>query len=186
MGCVIEVLRSSNSTKTPTNPAAGNRSQNHNPNPNKREPEMLSNCRMWTTFPHTHPPQCESQLYIFEDSEAVIKMIIKGRSPTKRRVSRTHRVAHDWSFDRIHFWTPRSKSNIVDTKNQLAVMLTKASFTREKWDPSPFLNIMNFSMFSCSHFLSNRNSVPCRREPRKVLLKRVRQWRNRDRCQETS
>ena len=35
-------------------------------------------------------------LYIFEDNEAVIKMIIKGRSPTMRHVSRTHRVALDW------------------------------------------------------------------------------------------
>ena len=32
-------------------------------------------------------------LYVFEDNEAVIKMIIKGRSPTMRHVSRTHRVA---------------------------------------------------------------------------------------------
>ena len=31
----------------------------------------------------------EALLYIFEDNEAVIKMIIKGRSPTMRHVSRT-------------------------------------------------------------------------------------------------
>ena len=40
--------------------------------------------------------QCSHQealLYVFEDNEAVIKMIIKGRSPTMRHVSRTHRVA---------------------------------------------------------------------------------------------
>ena len=35
-------------------------------------------------------------LYIFEDHEAVIKMIIKCRSSTMRHVSRTHRVALDW------------------------------------------------------------------------------------------
>ena len=35
----------------------------------------------------------EALLCIFEDNEAVIKMIIKGRSPTTRHVSRTHRVA---------------------------------------------------------------------------------------------
>ena len=35
----------------------------------------------------------EALLYLFEDIEAVIKMIIKGRSPTMRHVSRTHRVA---------------------------------------------------------------------------------------------
>ena len=34
----------------------------------------------------------EALLYVFEDNEAVIKMIIKGRSPTMRHVSRTHRV----------------------------------------------------------------------------------------------
>ena len=36
----------------------------------------------------------EALLYVFEDSEAVIKMIMKGRSPTMRH--RTHRVALDW------------------------------------------------------------------------------------------
>ena len=37
----------------------------------------------------------EALLYLFEDNEAVIKMIIKGRSPRMRHVSRTHRVALD-------------------------------------------------------------------------------------------
>ena len=39
----------------------------------------------------------EALLYVFEDKEAVtvIKVIIKGRSPTMRHVSRTHRVAPD-------------------------------------------------------------------------------------------
>ena len=44
----------------------------------------------------------EALLYIFEDNEAVIKMIIKGRSPTMRHVTRTHKVALDWLFDRIN------------------------------------------------------------------------------------
>ena len=43
-----------------------------------------------------------AMLYVFEDNEAVIKMIIKGRSPTMRHVSRTHKVALDWLFDRIN------------------------------------------------------------------------------------
>ena len=56
-------------------------------------------------------------LYVFEDNEAVIKMIIKGRSPTMRQVSRTHRVALDWLFDRSN---PDSKIQIryIDTKHQ--------------------------------------------------------------------
>ena len=52
----------------------------------------------------------EALLYVFEDNEAVIKMIMIGRSPTMRHVSRTHRVALDWLFDRINL-DPKSKSN---------------------------------------------------------------------------
>ena len=44
----------------------------------------------------------EALLCVFEDNEAVIKMIVKGRSPMMRHVSRTHRVALDWLFDRIN------------------------------------------------------------------------------------
>ena len=44
----------------------------------------------------------EALLYVFEDNVAVIKMIVKGRSPTMRHVSVTHRVALDWLFDRIN------------------------------------------------------------------------------------
>ena len=47
----------------------------------------------------------EALLYVFEDNEAVIKMIVKGRSPTMRHVSRTHRVALGWLFDRINLET---------------------------------------------------------------------------------
>ena len=43
----------------------------------------------------------EASLCVFEDTEAVSEMIIKGRSPTMRHVSRTHIVALDWLFDRI-------------------------------------------------------------------------------------
>ena len=50
-------------------------------------------CQMWTTYPQTQCSQGESQLYICEDNEAVIKMIIKGRSPTMRHVSRTQSCA---------------------------------------------------------------------------------------------
>ena len=50
---------------------------------------------------NTYSSQSESRLYIVEDNEAVIKMIIKGRSPTMRHVSRNHRVALDCLFDRI-------------------------------------------------------------------------------------
>ena len=72
----------------------------------------------------------EALLYVFEDNEAVIKMIIKGRSPTMRHVSRTHRVALDWLFDRINL-DSKIQIKYIDTKNQLADILTKGNFTRD-------------------------------------------------------
>ena len=65
----------------------------------------------------------EALLYVFEDNEAVIKMIMKGRSPTMRHVSRTHRVALDWLFNRINLHS-RIQIKYIDTKNQLADILT--------------------------------------------------------------
>ena len=75
----------------------------------------------------------EALLYVFEDNEAVIKMIMKGRSPTMRHVSRTHRVALDWLFDRINL-DPKIQIKYIDTKNQLADILTKENFTRDEWN----------------------------------------------------
>ena len=49
-------------------------------------------------------------LYIFEDNEAVIEMIINGGSPTMRHVSRTDRVALDLLLDRITIGTKRKLS----------------------------------------------------------------------------
>ena len=66
----------------------------------------------------------EALLYVFEDNEAVIKMIIKGRSPTVKHVSRTHRIALDWLFDRINL-DPKIQIKYIETKNQLTDMLTK-------------------------------------------------------------
>ena len=51
-------------------------------------------------------------------------MIMKGRSPTMRHVSRTHRVALDWLFDRINL-DSKIQIKYIDTKNQLADILTK-------------------------------------------------------------
>ena len=69
----------------------------------------------------------EALLYVFEDNEAVNKMIMKGRSPTMRHVSRAHRVALDWLLDRINL-DPKIQIKYIDTKNQLADILTKGEF----------------------------------------------------------
>ena len=57
----------------------------------------------------------EALLYVFEDNEAVIKMIIKGRSPTMRHVSGTHRVVLDWLFYRVNLDT-KIQIKYIDTK----------------------------------------------------------------------
>ena len=99
----------------------GNTNQSH-----KEQGDLLMNKREVRSPPHTIHKRKQSQrmiddlddvdfipsnvnsshqealLYVFEDNEAVIKMIIKGRSPTMRHVSRTHRVALDWLFDRTN------------------------------------------------------------------------------------
>ena len=87
----------------------------------------------------------EASLYVLEDNEAVIKMIIKGRSPTMRHLSRTHRVALDWLFDRINL-DSKIQIKYIDTKNQLEDILTKGNFTRDDWNH--LLNLLNISHFS--------------------------------------
>ena len=103
---------------------------------------------------NAHLSEKESQLYIFEDNKAVIKMIIKGRSPTMRHVSRIHRVALDGLFDRVNL-DPKIQIKYVDTNNQLADMLTKGSFTRDEWHN--LLNIMNDITLSCNHIFNSHS-----------------------------
>ena len=99
----------------------------------------------------------EALLYVFEDNEAVIKMIMKGRSPTMRHVSRTHRVALDWLFDRINL-DPKIQIKYIDTKNQVTDILTKGNFTRDEWNHLLCLfNISNFSSTVCSDTMAKRS-----------------------------
>ena len=99
--------------------------------------------------------QFEAQLYIFEDNEAVINMIIEDRSLLRRHVSRTHRVALDWLFDWINS-DAKIPTTPVDTKNQFADMLAKVSFSRDERDHLlGLLNIMNFSIVSQEPFSLN-------------------------------
>ena len=121
----------------------------------------------------------EALLYVFEDNEAVIKMIIKGRSPTMRHVSRTHRVALDWLFDRINM-DPKIQIKYTDTKNQLADVLTKGNFTREEWNHLLCLfNISHFGSTACSDVMSKRTQedageerVTAKSEPMMNLVSR--------------
>ena len=99
----------------------------------------------------------EALLYVLEDNEAEIKMIIKGRSPAMRQVSRTHRVALDWLFDRINL-DPKIQIKYIDTKIQRADILTKGNFTRDEWNHLLCLfNISHFSSTVCSGTMAKRS-----------------------------
>ena len=74
-----------------------------------------------------------------------------------RHVSRTHRVALDWLFDRIYLDT-KIQIKYIDTKNQLADILTKEKFTRDEWNHL-------LCLFDISHFISTVCS--------EVMLKRT-------------
>ena len=67
-----------------------------------------------------------------------------------RHVSRTHRVALEWLFDRINL-DPKIQIKYIDTKNQLADTLTKGNFTRDEWNHL-------LCLFSMSH-LSSTNCL---------------------------
>ena len=122
----------------------------------------------------------EALLYVFEDNEAVIKMIMKGRSPTMRHVSRTHRVALDWLFDRINL-DPKIQIKYIDTKNQLADILTKGNFTRDEWNHLLTLfNISHFSSTACIAAMAKRaqqesgeGRVPAKSRPMMNLTART-------------
>ena len=96
------------------------------------------------------------KLYVFEDNEAVIKMIIKGRSPTMRHFSTTHRVALDF-FLTDSIWTTKFQIKYIDTKKQLADILTKGNFTLDEWNHLLCLfNISHFSSITCLEVMSKR------------------------------
>ena len=82
-----------------------------------------------------------ASLYCFEDNDAVIKMIVKGRSPNLRHVSRTHRIDLDWLFERISC-DPGVFMKWVGTKEQLGDIFTKDSFTAESWNSLLRLSLM--------------------------------------------
>ena len=74
-----------------------------------------------------------------------------------RHVSRTHRVALDWLFDRINLDT-KIQIKYIDTKNQLADILTKGNFTRDEWNHLLCLfNISHFSSTVCSDTMAKRS-----------------------------
>ena len=62
-------------------------------------------------------------LFVFEDDEAVIKMVIKARSPHMRHVSRTHRANEDWLCERINL-DPSISIRFVSSNQQVEDKMT--------------------------------------------------------------
>ena len=120
---------------------------------------------------NAHHSEKRSQLFIFEDNEAVIKMIIKGRSPTMRHVSRTHRVA---LFDRINL-DRKIQIGYVESNNQLADIVAKGSFTRDEWNHLLHLfNIMNNTTFTSHFFVQNlKHSVAMSKRSQESFVKDI-------------
>ena len=111
-------------------PSAIDKSNMHNPTPINHTNVISTNI---DNIPSkTKNSDSSPTLYVFEDNEAVIKMIMKCRSPTMRHVSRTNKVALDWLFDKINL-DPKFKSVtlIPSTKSQTSKPKGNLNFTRD-------------------------------------------------------
>ena len=91
-----------------------------------------------------------------------------------RHVSRTHRVALDWLFDRINV-DQKIQVKYIDTKNQFADMLTKGNFTRDEWNNLLHLfNISHSSFLCCAQSFSFTSCT-------KTTSKRMQEQKEEDR-----
>ena len=189
---VIEVLRSTSNTERPIGLAPGNwcGTGNHSSNKTKtktptersnRDVDQFSNVDYVPT--NTHSSQGESQLYIFEHNEAVIKMIIKGRSPTMTRVQ-----------------NPQSCSWVVVRKNQFRTKNPNQICWRQKttrwhanqielhtwWVESSSSFVQHYEFFDFSReaisviffVIRSGSRGPCQREDKKRLPVKVHRWQN--------
>ena len=91
-----------------------------------------------------------------------------------RHVSRTHRVALDWLFDRIsldskiQIWVHRHQ-------RQLADILTKGNFTRDEWNS--LLHVSYISHFSSTCCVKNSSLMSCP----KTMAKRMQEQKGEER-----
>ena len=86
---------------------------------------------------------------MFEDNEAVIKMIMKGRSPTMKHFPELiELLLICCSIELI--LTQKNQIKYIDTKNQLKDIITKKNFTRDEWNHLLYLfNMNHFSFIAC-------------------------------------
>ena len=109
-----------------------------------------------------HSSHQEALLYVFEENEAVIKMIIKGRSPTMRHVPEpTELLLIGCLIESI--WTPRSKSKYTDTKNPTRRHIDEGKF-HTWWMESSFVFVQHqpFQFHQLSWSDVEKNTRRCR------------------------
>ena len=125
-----------------------------------REVDQLSN--VGHVVISAKPFQFETQLYMLEGNKVVIKMIIKDRSPTMRHVSRSHRVALDWLFDKINLVRKIRIKSVDLQSNSLSYWLKIISHV-----------MSGVIFFVCSTswisrcFRTSKSETSCRRELRR-------------------
>ena len=100
-------------------------------------------------------------LYVFEDNEAVIKMIIKDRSPTMRHTSRSHKI--------------RIQIRYIDSKYQRADILIQDNFPRD--ERNNLLHLFSISHFSSSYCAKNSSLISCP----KAMTKRMKKQKEEER-----
>jgi hypothetical protein len=69
---------------------------------------------------------------VAEDNEAVIKIIKKARSMALRHLPRAHRIDLHWLFEVCS--NPRIRMLYVNTKQQVADLMTKALNNPQTWE----------------------------------------------------
>ena len=110
---------------------------------------------MWTMlilFPLTSIlPVRKLCCIVFENNEAMIKMVTKGRSPDNDTCFQKPPSCFLIGCSIQSIWTPKTKSNTLTPKNQVADILTKGNFTRDKWNH--ILCLFNISHFSSTNSL---------------------------------
>ena len=81
-----------------------------------------------------YPVARRGKLIIFEDNDAVIRTVIKGRSMALRHTSHTQRVVLDWLLERLREDGSMSLRH-VKTQNKWADILTNAQFSGPQLTP---------------------------------------------------
>ena len=91
-----------------------------------------------------------------------------------RHVSRTHRVALDWLFDRVKL-DPKIHIRYIDTKHQVEDILAEGNVTRDEWNN--LLHLFNISHFGSTCCTQNYSLIRCT----KTMAKRMQEQKGEER-----